>query len=391
MKINCVVSDNLEFYPQPVPRTVSKRLNMWLTLRLLLAIYLMHSSLCLDANYSLAMNYLQLHNYLQLQTDHQELSEDQTKSILSEPIRTFKSYHHLGDDDILDEDTLNLMKLPRCGNKDKVEPISYVLKDNRLVKKQSYVKISEVPTWDSPEYNFQFPLTIGYRNYSTKMSKSDQIAALLHCATIWAEKSGLSFKYVRNQVANVYVSFVPAFPADPGKLGVLAQAESPTPFLQPASSKIDFDARENWVDRWKPNIPDDVVIFQAVLCHEMGHTLGLGHSEVKNAVMHGILIEQTGEVTLHADDISGIRSLYGSSNGKTLVASGKNKAYRKMQKKFKGKKAQGKVKKPLENKQRSKSNRKRQSKKKSKKKRPKKSLIQNTKRTRILKRGKHKT
>lgn len=55
------------FYPQPVPRTVSKRLNMWLTLRLLLAIYLMHSSLCLDANYSLAMNYLQLHNYLQLQ------------------------------------------------------------------------------------------------------------------------------------------------------------------------------------------------------------------------------------------------------------------------------------------------------------------------------------
>jgi len=76
------------------------------------------------------------------------------------------------------------MKLPRCGNKDKVEPISYVLKDNRLVKKQSYVKISEVPTWDSPEYNFQFPLTIGYRNYSTKMSKSDQIAALLHCATV---------------------------------------------------------------------------------------------------------------------------------------------------------------------------------------------------------------
>ena len=68
--------------------------------------------------------------------------------------------------------------------------------------------------------------------------------------------SGLSFKIVFDQpTANIYVGFEPSFDKDPGKLGVLAIAESPTPFRKPPSSSVTFDDREDWVPKYRPHLP----------------------------------------------------------------------------------------------------------------------------------------
>lgn len=48
--------------------------------------------------------------------------------------------------------------------------------------------------------------------------------------------------------------------------------------------------------------------FLTVATHEIGHALGLGHSEVKGALMY---TDYQGKNSLQADDIAGIQTLYG--------------------------------------------------------------------------------
>lgn len=60
---------------------------------------------------------------------------------------------------------------------------------------------------------------------------------------------------------------------------------------------------------------------QAVLTHEIGHALGLGHSEVKDSTMFWSYFD--GQETLHTDDIAGAHTLYplgvkGTISGKII-------------------------------------------------------------------------
>ena len=86
-----------------------------------------------------------------------------------------------------------------------------------------------------------------------------------------------------------------------GKGNVLAHA------FYPQDGRIHFDEDEIFRGALGSNFVGQSLIQVAV--HEIGHALGLGHSDVKGAVMWPTASK--GRVKLHQDDIDGIRKLYG--------------------------------------------------------------------------------
>lgn len=93
-----------------------------------------------------------------------------------------------------------------------------------------------------------------------------------------------------------------------GPSGVLAHAFYPDPhWYFSAGGDLHFDTSEAWVI---DNLVDGISIFWVAL-HEIGHSLGLGHSEESKSVMGPFY--NPALTGLQPDDIAGIQYLYGAN------------------------------------------------------------------------------
>jgi len=72
---------------------------------------------------------------------------------------------------------------------------------------------------------------------------------------------------------------------------------------------LHMDVARTWVDDAADVTGNGVFDFFTVMLHEIGHSLGLGHSAVVGSVMEPIYAGS--RRVLHADDIAGIMALYG--------------------------------------------------------------------------------
>lgn len=162
-------------------------------------------------------------------------------------------------------------------------------------------------------------LTYRFDNGTPDVPGSSEEAAFLQAFDLWeAACSELSFVPTGGS-ADIHISFESGSHGDgnafDGHGGVLAHAFAPS---QPLSGDAHFDEAEHWsIDQPTPTDRVDLV---TVAAHEIGHSLGLGHSADPDALMYESYFGA--HRWLHDDDVDGIQDLYGCGGSIEVLAPG---------------------------------------------------------------------
>lgn len=227
------------------------------------------------------VNYLKQFGYL---NDNVALHSD-NNTIFKTAIETFQEFYDLDIDGTINDATLNFMKKARCGLSDNTDNInSFYQKWNKTHIKWNYFLGNET-----------------LRNIAEQAFQ------------IWSNVSGLTFEFSK-QNPDIIISHQRIahydiksrhncpFPFDGPGL-VLAHANYPH-FNKIV--EIHIDADEDWT---VGNEPHRFSLF-TVLTHEIGHALGIEHSQQHDSIMYSAYQENWSK-KLHEKDISSIRNLYG--------------------------------------------------------------------------------
>jgi hypothetical protein len=93
----------------------------------------------------------------------------------------------------------------------------------------------------------------------------------------------------------------------------VAKAQAYFPSSSLFAGDVEFDHGDRWQEVGTLPLPD---VLGATI-HELGHSLGLNHTDIEDANLYWIFTRYSGLGTgqLHPDDIAGIQSIYGAGHG----------------------------------------------------------------------------
>ncbi len=221
-------------------------------------------------------------------------------SCTCDALRYFQKCYGLKDTGEADTETLELMQRPRCGVPD----------------------INPDPSLDSGLASFvlrgckydRTDLTYAFINGTPDLSNQREQEIIREAFAAWAAVTPLRFMEVRPDqdpdfpIAWERSNHGDGSPFDDGGSpdgNTLAHAFYPPPCGGPFAGALHFDEFEFWVDQATPG----GIRLLNVAIHEIGHLLGLAHSDSRDAIMFAFYDNDVD--SLRQDDINGIQALYG--------------------------------------------------------------------------------
>ena len=212
-----------------------------------------------------------------------------------EAIKSFQAFANLPVTGELDQTTVNKMNQPRCANLDAPGLEAFTTSGRK---------------WATNNLRYAF------ENFTPDVPDNDIILAVEQAFSLWSGYTPLRFSRVAMSAGpEIVIRFVQNDHGDgspfDGPGSVLAHAFYPSvPPTQPTA--IMGDAHFDEAETWTITVPTGAgrIDLVTVAAHEFGHSLGLGHSSVSGALMAPFYGGPFRQVS--ADDIAGIRSLYGN-------------------------------------------------------------------------------
>ncbi|XP_021747214.1 metalloendoproteinase 3-MMP-like [Chenopodium quinoa] len=227
---------------------------------------------------------------------------------LEEAIRTYQKNYKLNVTGHLDAATVEQMTKPRCGSPDIINGRNTMQKDKTTSSYKSRKSLYGTSLyaykgqmWPSSEYQLTYQIQSGTLVKGAENMRSVVADAL----NKWAQYSPFTFQeVVEGSQSNLIFGFAEGEHGDgqpfDGPGGVLGHSFYPT------DGRSHYDATENWSD--DPGLYE--MDLNSVVLHEIGHLLGLGHSQDQNAVMFPTIGQGMRKRELQQDDVEGIQALY---------------------------------------------------------------------------------